>query len=179
MVRWAVEFSETAVSDGFIQTLKSPSLAFIMQHTRLRFWFVTVALSLLSGCGDDDSPEQRVRELIAQVEVAAEARDTSDVTQWLSPAYRDAHGNDIDEVKRLLRGYFIANQSIRLLTRVEELTFPNPGEARANVLVGMVSREADAANAWELAADLNEFEIALAEEDGQWRVTWARWRRSG
>jgi hypothetical protein len=151
---------------------------FVMQHARLRFLFVTVALSLLSACGDDDSPEQRVRELIAQVEAAAEARDTSEVTQWLSPAYRDAHGNSIDDVKRLLRGYFIANQSISLLTRVEELTFPNPGEARATVLVGMVSREADAANAWELAADLNEFEIALAEEDGEWRVTWARWRRN-
>ena len=154
------------------------ALAFIMQRARLRFWFVTVALSLLSACGDDDSPEQRVRELIAQVEVAAEARDASEVTQWLSPAYRDAHGNSNDDVKRLLRGYFIANQSIRLLTRVEELTFPNPGEARAKVLVGMVSREADAANAWELAADLNEFEIALAQEDGEWRVNWARWRRN-
>jgi len=42
----------------------------------------------------------------------------------------------------------------------------------------MVSREADAANAWELAADLNEFEIALAQEDGEWRVNWARWRRN-
>ncbi len=151
---------------------------FVVQHAPLRFLFVMLALTLLSACGDDDSPEQRVRELIAEVELAAEARDTGEVTQWLSPAYRDAHGNSTDEVKRLLRGYFIANQSISLLTRVEELTFPSPGEARATVLVGMVSREADAANAWELAADLNEFEIALAEEDGEWRVTWARWRRN-
>lgn len=150
-----------------------------MQHARLSFIFATLALSLLAACGGDDSPEQRVRELIARVELAAEARDTSEVTQWLSPAYRDAHGNSGEDVKRLLRGYFIANQSISLLTRVEELTFPNPGEARAKVLVGMVSREADAASAWELAADLNEFEIALAEEDGEWRVTWARWKRSG
>ncbi len=151
---------------------------FVMQRARLRFLFVMLALTLLSACGDDDSPEQRVRELIAEVELAAEARDTGEVTQWLSPAYRDAHGNSTQDVKRLLRGYFIANQSISLLTRVEELTFPNPREARATVLVGMVSREADAASAWELAADLNEFEIALAEEDGEWRVTWARWRRN-
>jgi hypothetical protein len=149
-----------------------------MQHaSRSSFLLAMFAFSLLTACAEDDSPEQRVREVIAEVETSAEARDTGDVLRWLSPEYRDAHGNDIKDVERLLRGYFIANQSINLLTRVEELTFPNPGEARAKVLVGMVGREADAANAWDLAADLNEFEVALIEDQGEWRVTWARWRR--
>jgi hypothetical protein len=149
-----------------------------MQRLHSGLLRITLALLAFSGCGDGDSPEQRVREVIAQMEAAAEARDTGDVTEHLSPDYRDAHGNSLEDVQPLLRGYFIANQSIRLLTRIDELTFPQPGEARATVLVAMVSREADATNAWELAAELNEFEITLLDDDGKWQVSWARWRRN-
>lgn len=140
-------------------------------------WFAWLTL-LLWGCGDPDSPEQRVRSVIAEMEIAAEARDVGDVTQWLAPHYRDAHGNSVDDIARALRGYFIANQSVHLLTRIQEITFPNEDEARATVLVGMVGRDAAAANAWDLAAELYEFEIALLYLDEEWRVSWAEWRRN-
>ena len=140
-------------------------------------WFAWLTL-LLSGCGDPDSPEQRVRSVIAEMEIAAEARDVGDVTQWLAPHYRDAHGNSVDDIARALRGYFIGNQSVHLLTRIQEITFPNEDEARATVLVGMVGRDAAAANAWDLAAELYEFEIALLYLDEEWRVSWAEWRRN-
>lgn len=131
----------------------------------------------LAGCGEPDSPEAQVRTLIEQMERAAEARDVGDVMDLLSPNYRDAHGNGPDEVSRIVRGYFIANQSIHLLTRVQELSFPQNDEARARVLIGMVGREADAANAWNLAADLYEFDVVLIRENGEWKITWAQWRR--
>jgi hypothetical protein len=148
----------------------------------MRCLFRTIALItsstlMLLGCGSEDSPEQQVRTAIAEIELAAEARDTSEVIEWLDPAYRDAHGNGIEEVQRLLRGYFLTNQSIHLLTRVEELSFAHPDEARVTLRVAMVGREADAANAWNLAGDLHRFELALISQDDQWRVTWARWQR--
>ena len=118
-----------------------------------------------------------MRTAIAEIELAAEARDTSDVIEWLDPAYRDAHGNGIQEVQRLLRGYFLTNQSIHLLTRIQELSFPHPDEARVVLQVAMVGREADAANAWNLAGDLHRFELAMISQDGEWRVNWARWQR--
>jgi hypothetical protein len=135
-------------------------------------------LLMLVACGDRDSPEQRVRNVIADMELAAEARDVGDVTKRLSSDYRDAHGNTIEDVRRLLRGYFITNQSIHLLSRVEQISFPQQNEARAKVQIAIVGRDADAAQAWDLAADLQEFEIALIEEDGKWRVSWAQWRRN-
>lgn len=135
-------------------------------------------LVLLAACSDDASPEQQVRALIEQMELAAEDRDVDDVVALLSPQYRDAYGNGSEEVGRALRGYFIANQSVHLLTRVQEISFPQSNEARASVLVGMVGREADAVGAWNLAADLYEFEIALIRVDGEWKISWAEWRRS-
>jgi hypothetical protein len=133
---------------------------------------------IVTGCGERESPEAQVRTVIEQMELAAEARDVSDVLELVSAQYRDDYGNGRDEIGRAVRGYFIANQSIHLLTRIEELSFPAEDEARVSVLVGMVGRDAAAANAWNLAADLYRFEVAIVREDGEWKITWARWRRS-
>jgi hypothetical protein len=136
--------------------------------------FTTLATA---GCGDAQSPEAQVKTVIGAMEAAAEARDVGDLIEHVSSEYRDAYGQGLDEASRYVRGYFIANQQIHLLTRVDAVEFPSDREARATVLVGMVSREADTAAAWSLAADLYEFDIALVREDGDWKVTYAEWRR--
>jgi hypothetical protein len=132
-----------------------------------------LALAALAGCGDADSPEQQVRAVIDQMEAAAEQRDIGDLAEHLSENYRDSNGMGPEEAARYLRGYFIANQSIHLLTRVEQLEFPIDGEARAQVLVGMAGREAAATNQWDLAADLHTFKIALRREGDDWKVSFA------
>lgn len=135
-----------------------------------RTWMI-VALAALAACGGADSPEQQVRAVIDQMEVAAEKRDVGDVTEHLSEDFHGSSGMRPEEVARYLRGYFIANQSIHLLTRVEHLEFPTDGEARAQVVVGMLGREAAAADQWDLAADLHTFKIALRREADDWKVT--------
>jgi hypothetical protein len=172
-----------AQSLSFIQTLMPRSLIKAVwyrptMHRSLRHTLLIATLTpWLVASSDGDSPEQQVRTAITQIELAAEARDTSDVAEWLDPAYRDAHGNDNQEVQRLLRGYFLTNQSIHLLTRIQELSFPHPDEARVVLQVAMVGQEADAANAWNLAGDLHRFELSMISQDGEWRVNWARWQR--
>ncbi|HEY0941296.1 MAG TPA: hypothetical protein VGE08_14445 [Steroidobacter sp.] len=138
-----------------------------------RTWMI-LALGMLAACGNSDSPEQQVRTVIDQMERAAENRDVGELTEHLSEDFGDSNGNGREEIARYLRGYFIANQSIQLLTRIEQLEFPADDEARAQVLVGMVSRDAAATNQWDLAADLQAFDIALRREDGAWKVIFAR-----
>jgi hypothetical protein len=140
-------------------------------HRTVHRSLVLVALAALAACGDRNSPEQQVRAVIEQMEQAAENRDVGDLKAHLSEEYRDANGMGAEAAARYARGYFIANQSIHLLTRVEELTFPTDGEARAQVLVGMLGRDAGAADQWDLAAEVHTFKIALRREDGQWKVT--------
>jgi hypothetical protein len=135
------------------------------------------ALAALTACGDADSPEQQVRQVIDKMETAAEARDVGEFAQHFSAEYRDADGMSGEDAARYARGYFIANQSIHLLTRVEQIEFPLPDEARARVLVGMVGRDADAAGNWDLAADLYEFKLSLRQEDGEWKVSFAQWTK--
>jgi hypothetical protein len=143
--------------------------------TLLRSPFSWVALLLLTACSDDGSPEQQVRAVIESMEVAAEARDVGDLMEHISASYRDAQGQDRTEASRYARGYFIANQSVLLLTRVESLEFPAPDEARVKLQVGMAGR-AGAPGQAGLSADLYDFDLALVREDGEWKVSYADWR---
>jgi hypothetical protein len=139
----------------------------------LRIAFLVV-LAVLAGCSDDASPEQQVRAVIDSMEAAAEARDVGDLLEHVSTAYRSADGLDRAEAARYLRGYFVANQSIHLLTRIESLEFPAPDEARVKLQVGMAGRGGQGAA--DLSADLYDFDVALVHEDGEWKVSYADWR---
>jgi len=139
----------------------------------LRRAFLAV-LALLPGCSDDASPEQQVRAVIDSMEVAAEARDVGDLMEHVSTAYRSADGLDRAEAGRTVRGYFVVNQSIHLLTRIESLEFPAPDEARVKLQVGMAGRGGQGAA--DLSADLYDFDVVLVREDGEWKVSYADWR---
>lgn len=139
----------------------------------MRFAFVGV-LAVLAGCSDDTSPEQQVRAVIDSMEVAAEARDIGELMEHVSTAYRSADGLDRAEAGRYLRGYFVANQSIHLLTRIESLEFPAPDAARVKLQVGMAGRGGQGAA--DLSADLYDFDVVLVREGGEWKVSYADWR---
>jgi len=137
------------------------------------------ALLALSACSDPESPDTQVRRVIDALEQAAEARDVGGLMQHVSESYRDADGRDAKELSRYVRGYFIANQSIHLLTRVNRLEFPTDDEARAHVTVAMVGREAAEANAWNLAFETRDFDVTFRREGDDWKVTYARVSRFG
>ena len=140
----------------------------------LRLVFVAIALAGLAACADDASPEQQVRAVIESMEVAAEARAVGDLLEHISASYRDAQGQDRAEASHYARGYFVANQSVHLLTRIESLEFPSPDEARVKLQVGMAGRgEPSPAS---LTADLYDFDLALVREGGEWKVSYADWR---
>jgi hypothetical protein len=127
----------------------------------------------LAGCGAPDTPEVQVRAVVAAAEQAAEARDVSAVMQLVSPDYADADGRQAAELSRYLRGYFIANQSIHLLTRIDSLEFPATDVAEVGLTVAMVGRDAEAESAWDLAADVHTLRLTLMHQAGEWRVTHA------
>ena len=140
-----------------------------------RIYFASLALATLvfAACGSSDTPDAQVRKSLTAMETAAEERDVSEVMEWVSPEFRSPYGHDPDELRKFLYGLFIANQSIHLLTRIDSLDFPVPDEARANVTVAMASREAESSNAWDLAAEVHEFEVTLRLENGVWKVLYA------
>ena len=133
---------------------------------------------LLAGCGEAGTPEDEIRAVVRGAEEAAEARDAAALLDLVAADYRDGRGYRAEEIRRLVRGYLVTHQSIRLLTRIEEIDIKGTDVARLRVTVGMLGRESGSGSAWDLAADVYEFDLSLAREDGEWLVTRAEWRRA-
>ena len=160
--------------------LPQPSESFLVQLPTPAFRVGIVLLATLAtfiaGCGESQTSDARVREVIAKGEQAAEARDLSGIMDLVGPAYSDGQGGGSDELKQYLRGYLVAHQAIHLLTKVESVEFPYRDMAKARLTVGTLGRDAAAATAFDLAADVYDVELELALDGGEWRVTRASWR---
>ncbi len=105
----------------------------------MKFLTVCVAVISLTACGARSSDEEQVRELIAGVETAAEARDASDVLAFVADDYEDANGFDKPALQNFLRGWLLAHPKVELLVNVERLEFPADGLAQADISVTSVS----------------------------------------
>jgi hypothetical protein len=137
------------------------------------------ALALvLAGCSrEPDTPEARVRALVAQAEKWAEERDAGELKGLLSERFAAAGGQDREEIGGLLAYTFLRHRSVHLLVRVHALEIPEPGRAELTAFVAMAGSPILGPAALSgLRADLHRFDLRLAEESGEWRVTWAEWR---
>jgi ketosteroid isomerase-like protein len=101
----------------------------------MKFLTTLIAASFLAACGARSSDEERVRELVADLETAAEARDASDVLDLVAADYEDAQGFDRAQLQNFLRGYFLAHPKVELLVNIESLEFPADGLAQAEISV--------------------------------------------
>jgi hypothetical protein len=128
---------------------------------------ILLATIFLAACGAT-SDEQQVRALIDEVEIAAEARDTSDVLEHVSDDFADSGGLDKTQLQDFLRGYFLAHPRLELVVNIESLEFPVDGLAQAVVSVTTV----------ELTdPDLQRLKVEFRRSGSTWQV--ARAERLG
>lgn len=158
------------------QSLESFLGRFIAQRFSPGFVLLAVLATFVAGCGESQTPDAKVRAVIEQGEHAAEARDLSGIMDLVAPSYRDGQGGGRDELKQYLRGYLVAHQAIHLLARVESVEFPYRDMAKVSLTLGTLGRDAAAATAFDLAADVYDVELELALDGSEWRVTRASWR---
>jgi len=130
----------------------------------MKFLTLLITTSLLAACGAKSSDEEKVRALVASVEKAAEARDTSDVLERVGPDYSDTQGFDKSQLQNFLRGYFLSHPKIELLVNIESLEFPADGLARARIGVASVALD-------QLGGDSVTLDVELRRLDGDWLVT--------
>ena len=132
---------------------------------------MALAIALLAACGSRSEPEQELRALVDEAEIAAEERDASALRELIADDYQDPQGRNAGDVRTYLHGYLIAHPSIRLITRIDSIELEGKELARVAVTVGMLGREAGADDDWDLAGDIYRLDLRLArEDDGDWRV---------
>ncbi len=135
---------------------------------------------LIVSCSSaENSPEAQVRAVLKQGEAAAGKKETGVLRRMVSDKYSDSQGQDKKTVEAILRYYFLRHESIYLLTRIQAITFPEPNVAQAIVMVAMAGQPISRAEEIDrLHADLHRFEITLANENKEWKVIRAEWRRA-
>lgn len=123
-----------------------------------------------------DTPEDRVRSVLAALEAAAQSRDAAAMKEHVSEAYADTYGNDKRAVGGIVGLHLLRNQSIHLLTRVRSIAIAEPGRADVTALVAMAGTPIPSPELLPaLRADLYRFDLELREEAGSWRITRAQW----
>jgi hypothetical protein len=136
-----------------------------------------VAAAVVAGCGTSD-PEAQIRARLAEAEAAAEARDVGSFGDLIGDGYRDRQGYDRAELIRMLRGFFLANQRVEIVSRVDEVTLEGADAARVVLHAGMLGQRSGADALAGIDAHLYRFELELVNEGGDWRVIGAQWARA-
>lgn len=142
---------------------------------KLMFSFLFMSLA---GCGGGDavSPEDELRAWVARGESAAEEKDRRGLLDMISPDYADGRGNDRDGIGDILRLYFFRQQSIALLTRIDDISVMGDTAAVVNLKVGMAGTGSGAIG---LNADAYHFEFELEKPGDDWLLIGARWGALG
>lgn len=138
---------------------------------------VTLCSLLLASCGGSDgSPEDAIRDWVSGAELAAEEKDRGELLSMISKSYTDSRGNNHTKIGDTLRVYFFRQQSIALLTKIDEISLMGDSAALVNVTVGMAGTQN---SAFGINADAYEFELELERIDDEWMLIGARWGELG
>jgi len=133
----------------------------------------------LTGCADRETPEQRISRMIDAAESAVESRSLGGFKAVISAQYRDEKQRTRRDLVRLAAGYFFRHESIHLLVQTSEIVLEGRDRARVLLYVAMAGQPLnDASQLAGLRADLYRFDLDLAREEGEWRVSKGHWRRA-
>jgi hypothetical protein len=138
---------------------------------------VSVLVLLLSACAAED-PESALVQLVDAAERAAESRDTGFFRDYVADSYADSRGNDRARIIDLIRGYFLVNQNIEVVTRIESVDLVGRDAAEIVVLAGILGRRPGEGILQGFDGRLYRLELELVEAGGNWQVIGASWERS-
>ena len=131
----------------------------------------------LVACGGPaEGPEQAIRAWVSKGEELAEAKDRRGLVKMISESYTDARGNDRDDIENMFRLYFLRQNKVALITKIEELNVYGDTAAELLLTVGMAGTNEGTLG---FSADAYRFEMEFELEDDEWLLTSGRWAELG
>ncbi|MDH3629227.1 MAG: hypothetical protein OEV00_12440 [Acidobacteriota bacterium] len=137
----------------------------------MRHLLPLLLISLTLSCGGP-TDEDRIRNLIADGEAAAEAGNLRALTSLLDENYSDAEGRDKRAVVGMLALYLQQTPAPHVATGIRRIEIDSANEARAVVVVAVTDTLwTDPRNLRELRADLQTLNLRLIRRSGRpWRI---------
>jgi len=152
--------------------MKNASLESIMIHALVSF-----SLVFISGC-HLETEQDRVRKVIATIQKAAEEKDIRKVVNSLSKTYSDPQGFTYDTIKGLLLGYFFRHQNIHVyITNLDVTVDDSVGRAVFQAVLSGGNKTGSATDILPEALGMYVFDASFKKEDGEWKVSSAKWNR--
>ena len=148
-----------------------------LRNVAQRPTILIAALLLLNGCGGEETPpEAQLRTWVARAVEATENKQRDTLIEMISPGYSDARNNERDDINTKLRGYFMRQQNIELLTSIDEIRLFDDTAAEIEISLGSTGTNDSA-----LGFSANAYRLFLQVEydGGDWQLLSARWGRMG
>ena len=142
-----------------------------------RILIFSLFCAFLTGCGGPDAgPEEALRAWVEAAEAAAENKDRRGLLAMISENYVDSRGNDHEQIGNILRLHFMRQQSVAILTSIDDIEVMGDTAAQVSLTVGMAGTDASALG---IRADAYNFELELENTDDEWMLIGARWAEVG
>ena len=134
---------------------------------------ICLSCVLVMSCSDaPGSPEDAVRAWVTEAVAAAEHKDRRELLGLISESYGDARGNDRNDINNLLRIYFLRQQKVTIVTKVDKITMLGDTAAEVSLTAGMAGTNQSVLG---LTADAYRFEFDLENDGDEWLLLGARW----
>jgi hypothetical protein len=149
-----------------------------MKALRPVLMIILVLIPLADGCSKE-TEEDKVKKVITVVQKAAEEKKISAVLDHVSKSYLDPQGNDYNGIKGLLAFYFVRHQKVSVYIPNIDIVVAGPA-AKVKfqaILTGRGTGESEGGILPEALGAYN-FDVSVNKEDGQWKVTSAKWERA-
>ncbi|MGH8221407.1 MAG: hypothetical protein ACREQZ_00395 [Woeseiaceae bacterium] len=144
----------------------------------MRLLIITSACAALLGCGNPaEGPEESLRRWVAEAQDAAENRDRAALMRKISGRYADARGNDRKAVDQMLRYYFLRQDQVLLVSRIDGIEVSGETAGNVRLTTGMAGTGGGAA--LDFRADAYRFELELEHDGDDWMLIGARWGQVG
>jgi hypothetical protein len=138
---------------------------------------VSAILMTLAACGEPPTePEAELRAWVAAGVKAAENKERRNLVGMISESYADGRGNERSDIENLLRLYFLRQNNIRLLPKIEEIMVYGDSAAKIVTTVGMAGTNDGVLG---FSADAYRFELELEKDGDDWQLIAARWGELG
>ena len=156
-----------------MQTLAAKQFRKCAIRMLLVFSVVTVA----AACGESHGDaELAVRQWVEDVETATTEKARRDLLALISVDYGDNRGNERADIDKMLRAYFLRQNTINLLASIDDLRLIGDGAAEVELTVAMTGQSG---GVFGFSADAYRFSLELQTEDKGWRLVAARWGEVG
>jgi hypothetical protein len=131
------------------------------------------------GC-HKETEQNKVKKVIADIQMAAEEKSVKKITNNLSKNYNDPQGFNYETIKGLLLGYFFQHPKISVYITNLEISIENTSAKAVfqTVLTGG-NKTGSAADLIPESLGMYDFDVSLKKESGDWKVTSAKWEQVG